>query len=180
MVAALAANMGPLTRLLRSYDAQLQRRPLLVNMATSASLWAVGDLVSQRVQGAGTPQHARGGGSLQRIAYTGAFGGLVFGPLGHAWYTWLDRVAGAFGAPGTMGVVFAKVLADNAIWTSAYVGEGASAWQGMARNSKNGQRNICTVRRWQQMQPAHAAHVRPRGKGSTNVANANTKDDVFF
>mmetsp|Transcript_5020 Transcript_5020/g.10870 ORF Transcript_5020/g.10870 Transcript_5020/m.10870 type:complete len:244 (-) Transcript_5020:910-1641(-) len=102
-------------RLWRSYEVQLRRRPLLTNAATSAGLWAVGDVLAQRVQRC--PQM-----DSRRAVLTGAFGGAIVGPLGQAWYTWLDRMAHAIGAPGTLKFVLAKLAADNLIWTSFYIG----------------------------------------------------------
>ena len=53
---------------------------------------------------------------------TGAFGGLIFGPLGHVWYACLDKLASGLGAPGTLTFLLVKVLAENVLFTPLYVG----------------------------------------------------------
>lgn len=130
---------GLLKRLWTSYETQLQQRPIIVNAASSALLWSAGDLLSQRlVPGKGgaviPPPASRGlskaagkaaaNGSVRsnKTALTGAFGGVIFGPLGFIWYKWLDAVGRAFGPAGSLAFVAAKVFADNVVWTSAYVG----------------------------------------------------------
>ena len=79
------AGGTPLSMIWRKYESHVQKRPLLVNMATSATLWAAGDMLSQRVQR--LPMQRAG---ARQTALTCAFGGLVFGPMGYAWYQWLD------------------------------------------------------------------------------------------
>lgn len=125
---ALAAN--PMAGLWRAYNRLQRRRPLACSMATSAALWATGDVVSQHVQHACRRPRQRGSscdgsdceGGPGRVVATGAFGGLVFGPLGHLWYTCLDKLVAGLGAPGTLTFLLAKVLADNIIFTPLYVG----------------------------------------------------------
>lgn len=120
-------GINPMAHVWHSYNRAVQRHPLLVNMATSGALWAAGDTLSQVIQRRPTrcrqssDGHGEEGG-IQRTACTGAFGGLVFGPLGHAWYTWLHSLALAFGVPGSMRYIIAKTLADNIIFTPVYVG----------------------------------------------------------
>ena len=46
----------------------------------------------------------------RQTALTAAFGGFVFGPMGFAWYQWLDSVTNAlFGAGGGVKAILAKV-----------------------------------------------------------------------
>ncbi len=42
---------------------------------------------------------------------------------GYWWYSWLDAVTSSLGGPGSMRVILAKVVLDNALWSAAYVGE---------------------------------------------------------
>ena len=70
----------------------------------SATLWAAGDMLSQRMQR--MPMHRAG---ARQTALTATFGGLVFGPMGFAWYQWLDSVTNALFGCGGAKAIIAKV-----------------------------------------------------------------------
>lgn len=112
MQTALLARHGPIKVLWRSYERQLRRRPLMVQMATTACLWAAGDALAQR--------HAEGRTELdwRRLLLTSAFGGGVIGPLGHWWYSSLDVLCARFGAPGSAAFLLGKLLVDNVVYNS--------------------------------------------------------------
>ncbi|GAX80565.1 hypothetical protein CEUSTIGMA_g8002.t1 [Chlamydomonas eustigma] len=118
MAHSLAMPFNSVSNLWRRYECHVAKRPLLVNMATSACLWAAGDLFAQRLQRQQNPLDA----GLRKTALTAAFGGLVFGPMGYAWYTWLDAAASVLGPANSVKVILAKVLADNTVWSAVYVG----------------------------------------------------------
>lgn len=71
-------RFGPLGHVWRAYEHQLQRRPLLMQMTTSAVMWGVGDAIGQRL---GEPH--KKGVDCRRAALTAAFGGGFIGPVGH-------------------------------------------------------------------------------------------------
>ena len=78
---------------------------MIMQCPCSATLWAAGDMLSQRMQR--MPMHRAG---ARQTALTAAFGGFVFGPMGFAWYQWLDSVTNAlFGAGGGVKAILAKV-----------------------------------------------------------------------
>ncbi|CAG9464405.1 unnamed protein product [Pedinophyceae sp. YPF-701] len=96
---------GRVGRVWRAYERQLARRPVLTNAATTAAIWAAGELLSQTISGEKTVKKAQ-------VLSSAAYGGAVIGPLGHVWYLWLDRACTARLAPGTIPFVAAKVALD--------------------------------------------------------------------
>lgn len=76
----------PFQRLWGFYERQLQKRPLLTQMTTSALLWGAGDYMAQHIENKRKTDH-------RRAALTALFGAMVIGPLGHYWYHELDRCA---------------------------------------------------------------------------------------
>ena len=76
----------------------------------SATLWAAGDMLSQRMQR--MPMHRAG---ARQTALTATFGGLVFGPMGFAWYQWLDSVTNALFGIGGARAIIAKVGRQQAL-----------------------------------------------------------------
>ena len=89
--------------LVQSCTQFLSKRLLLVNTATCCTLYAVGDVIRQRMEGRDSLDWARVGrmGTL----------GLCTGPLNHFWYLYLDRLL-----PGaTVRIVLKKVLADQIV-----------------------------------------------------------------
>ncbi|MEW5298347.1 MAG: hypothetical protein WDW38_000920 [Sanguina aurantia] len=85
-------------------------------MTTSALLWGAGDAIGQRLAEPHKP-----GVDCRRAALTAAFGGGFIGPIGHVWYASLDTLCARFGAPGTLRLMVAKVIADNIIYGSLYI-----------------------------------------------------------
>jgi protein Mpv17 len=71
---------GRFLRVWRSYENQLKKRPVPVQMTTSAVLWAVGDVLAQRVA------EQRPKVDKQRVLQTAGFGAGFMGPVGHYWY----------------------------------------------------------------------------------------------
>lgn len=128
------ASCNPFARVWRAYEGQLQKRPLVMQMATSAVMWAAGDLVSQRVE-------RKNAMDVKRIALTSGFGCSFIAPLGHWWYTMLDVLFSRLGPPGAASVLVAKVLADlfiySAVCNAAFLMFGSSVIDGkdLSRNS---------------------------------------------
>jgi hypothetical protein len=78
-----------------------QRRPITVKTLTSATLFCVGDVLSQKLEG-------RENMDLARLVRMTAWGGM-FAPFAHYWYGALDRMIPGSGA----SVVAKKVAADQ-------------------------------------------------------------------
>ena len=100
-----------ITRLSFKYQLQLWRQCkrflasnlLLVNTGTCCTLYTVGDLIQQRVEG----QEQRDWARTARMAILG----FCLGPVNHYWYVTLDRVL-----PGiAVKTVGKKVLADQIV-----------------------------------------------------------------
>ncbi len=86
---------------------------------------SAGDVISTRLSKAvGSPQgqEMRCIDSFSSTAAKGLFGGLIFAPLGHAWYSWLDGIAQLIGRPGGFKFLATKVVLDAIVWTPIYVG----------------------------------------------------------
>lgn len=81
----------------------MTRHLLLVNTGTCTTLYVVGDLIQQQIEGAKELDWRR----TLRMATLG----MCMGPINHGWYRFLDSVL-----VGTAGkIVFRKVLADQLI-----------------------------------------------------------------
>lgn len=78
-----------------------QRRPILVKTATSAVLFGLGDVMSQKLEGKKELD-------VERTVRMFAWGGM-FAPLAHVWYGALDKMIPGQGA----AVVAKKVAADQ-------------------------------------------------------------------
>lgn len=102
------------TRGFRAYASVLERHPWRTQIATTGILWAAGDALAQRVE--------KQPFSLRRNLLTAAYGAAFVGPVGHAWYIGLDKVARRLLTPGTMSFVAGKVVADTAIFGPIHVG----------------------------------------------------------
>lgn len=114
--ASLISNQGPLARLWRSYETQLERRPIATQSVTSALLWGAGDLLAQRF----ADKEARSV-DVRRTALTAVFGGSLIGPCGHVWYSQLDKLALLFGPTGSARFLLAKIMADSTLWNVFYM-----------------------------------------------------------
>ncbi|KXZ54269.1 hypothetical protein GPECTOR_5g358 [Gonium pectorale] len=106
-----------MTRIWGAYERQLSRRPVLTQCATSALLWAAGDVLAQRVAEQRRASEVDG----RRVACTAAFGAVFMGPVGHFWYHSLDAVCARLLGAGSPAFLGAKVLADTMIMGPLYV-----------------------------------------------------------
>lgn len=99
------------SRLLRTFNRTLKDRPFLVNAAIYGGTCAAGELTLQLINESDKPIN------WVRIAHFGIIGASFNGPVGHLWYTWLDKLL-----PGTAFRTLAKKLfLDQTIAGSAYV-----------------------------------------------------------
>lgn len=57
----------------------------------------------------------------RRVLLTAAYGAAFVGPVGHAWYKWLDSAAARFFPPGSPAFIGAKVVVDTAVLGPFYV-----------------------------------------------------------
>ncbi|KAI8476925.1 MAG: hypothetical protein J3K34DRAFT_381933 [Monoraphidium minutum] len=135
-------SMGnPLRALWGAYERQLQRRPVVTQMTTSALLWGVGDLAAQRLEAYEREHYARAdraapaaaspgvkpgadaaaGVDWRRAALTAAYGAAFVGPVGHYWYLGLDAACGRALAPGSPAFIALKVMLDTAFMGPFYV-----------------------------------------------------------
>lgn len=105
-MASLAQN-----RLLFTFNRILRRRPFLVNAAIYGGTCAAGEFTLQLINESDKPIN------WVRIAHFSIIGASFNGPVGHLWYTWLDKIL-----PGTAFRILAKkLLLDQSIAGSAYV-----------------------------------------------------------
>ncbi|KAL6761668.1 hypothetical protein V8C86DRAFT_806002 [Haematococcus lacustris] len=106
---------SPVARFWRAYETALKHQPLAVQSATAGVLWGAGDVLAQKLsdreRGMSKPLDFR------HSALTSLFGAAVIGPLGSAWYTWLEAAC-TFGQPCSLPVLAAKVLADATVWNA--------------------------------------------------------------
>lgn len=99
-----------------AYERLLQKYPVKTQAATTGLLWTLGDLIAQKkVEG-------RARIDKRRLIVTAAYATCVVGPVGHAWYSWLDAFARRHFVPGTLKFVGAKVVIDEAVFTPLHVG----------------------------------------------------------
>ena len=81
----------------------MSKRLLLINTGTCCTLYAVGDLLQQRIEGRTKTDWVR----TARMATLGCF----MGPVNHYWYVFLDRTI-----PGVAAsIVGKKILADQLV-----------------------------------------------------------------
>jgi len=99
--------------MLDSFQA-LQSKPVSTQAVTTALLWGVGDMASQRVE-------RKKNFDWRRTMQTMAYAGCCLGPIGHFWYLGLDTVAARYLQPGTLANVATKVLADSLIYGPLHV-----------------------------------------------------------
>lgn len=100
------------------YDDCLRRQPLLTKCVTSGVLFGVGDRLAQHLEGrkAAEVDEASPADELDAgkspssdFARTGRmmlYGGLVFPPIAHHWYNWIERLA-----PGSAAMAVARKIA---------------------------------------------------------------------
>mmetsp|Transcript_18864 Transcript_18864/g.52624 ORF Transcript_18864/g.52624 Transcript_18864/m.52624 type:complete len:242 (+) Transcript_18864:588-1313(+) len=87
------------------YRLSLRKYPVQTQMVSTTGLWAIGDLLSQKVEG-----HQKM--DWVRTVSSAAFAGGFLGPLGHHWYLGLDRFASRWFGLGSNNYLAVKVLAD--------------------------------------------------------------------
>ncbi|ETN24572.1 hypothetical protein PPTG_00827 [Phytophthora nicotianae INRA-310] len=96
------------------YDRWLRDSPLLTKGVTSAILFGLGDRIAQRIEtGDADQRDADDCHGLQRTARMMVWGGLLFAPIGHAWYNFLEK---AVRGKGTATVV-KKIAADQLVFS---------------------------------------------------------------
>lgn len=99
-----------------AYERLLHSHPIKTQAATTGILWTLGDLIAQKkVEG-------RAKIDKKRLLTTAAYATCVVGPVGHAWYSWLDCFACKHFIPGTLKFVGAKVVIDEVVFTPIHVG----------------------------------------------------------
>lgn len=80
------------TRLWRNYTHSLKHTPLKTKALTAMSTFVVGDALAQLGSKKGSLVNRISHLDLQRTARMAAFGLLYSGPLGHHFYSWMDKV----------------------------------------------------------------------------------------
>ncbi|KAL4108590.1 hypothetical protein PRIC1_000304 [Phytophthora ramorum] len=100
-----------------TYDRWLQDSPLLTKGVTSAVLFGIGDRIAQRIENSENDgddkSDAADRSGLQRTARMMAWGGLLFAPVGHAWYNFLEK---AVRGKGTSSII-KKIAADQLVFS---------------------------------------------------------------
>lgn len=134
---------NPFRALWGAYERQLQRRPVITQMTTSALLWGAGDLMAQRLEryeqehnlrtpttaaAAAPAKHAAPSTDpsspatdWRRALLTAVYGAVFVGPVGHFWYHGIDKAVARVFAPGTPQFIALKVAIDTAVMGPFYV-----------------------------------------------------------
>ncbi|KAF2201619.1 hypothetical protein GQ43DRAFT_486845 [Delitschia confertaspora ATCC 74209] len=98
----------------RWYQAKLRSSPLLTQSATTAVLFATGDVLAQQgVERVGVEKH-----DYIRTARMGLYGGAVFGPVVTTWYKQLQKIS----LSTTNRTILARVACDQLIFTPIHMG----------------------------------------------------------
>ncbi|KAJ3545905.1 hypothetical protein NM208_g2277 [Fusarium decemcellulare] len=105
------------SRLFQAYSGALARRPLLVQSATAATLYAVGDVIAQGTSSAANPGKAPRW-DWERTMRMTAIGGFALGPTMAIWYRFLQTRIQL--ASHTRSVL-ARVLADQLVFAPASI-----------------------------------------------------------
>ncbi|KAI0473796.1 hypothetical protein GGR56DRAFT_649066 [Xylariaceae sp. FL0804] len=101
---------------LRWYQAKLAARPLLTQSATTAVLFAVGDITAQQVvEKRGFDKH-----EFARTGRMFAYGGAIFGPAATTWYKLLSQRVVLPGRPRAEMV--ARVACDQLLFAPTFIG----------------------------------------------------------
>ncbi|RMX63400.1 hypothetical protein DD238_007619 [Peronospora effusa] len=93
------------------YDRWLQDFPLLTKGVTSAILFGLGDRFAQRLETNDDKSDREDRYGLKRTARMMVWGGLVFGPIGHVWYNFLEKT---IRGKGTAAII-KKIAIDQVI-----------------------------------------------------------------
>jgi len=94
------------------YEKALARAPVLTQSLVGGGLWAAGDLAVQEVVEGGRP----GAPDLRRVALAGAYGFGFVGPVGGAWYAWLERASGAWSRGPGLAKTAGKLTLDTLVF----------------------------------------------------------------
>ncbi|GBF96830.1 hypothetical protein Rsub_09686 [Raphidocelis subcapitata] len=108
--ASLSAALDLIAAPYRAYSDALERHPLLTKALTSCVGFMLGDLVAQHVA------DSAAGLDAIRVLRLGAYGLLLDGPLGAAWYDWLEAHAGQQRDASTVVI---KTTLDQIVYASA-------------------------------------------------------------
>ncbi|KAL3668400.1 hypothetical protein V7S43_006488 [Phytophthora oleae] len=95
------------------YDRWLRDSPLLTKGVTSAVLFGLGDRIAQRTENSETGNDAEDHHGLKRTVRMMLWGGLVFAPVGHAWYNLLEKAVRSKGAAS----IVKKIAVDQVIFS---------------------------------------------------------------
>lgn len=101
------------------YARCLARAPYKTQAATTAALWAVGDMLSQKIEG--KQLFGKQPMDWRRTMATALYGGACIGPFGHFWYLNLDKVARMYYRAGSASFITFKVAADTAIFGPLHI-----------------------------------------------------------
>ncbi|KAK9832036.1 hypothetical protein WJX81_000378 [Elliptochloris bilobata] len=108
---ATPAPDSPLGRFWRFYNNALERHPVAVKSATSFVGFLLGDVLAQTIVGADF--------DVARTLRLVLFGMFMDGPVGHVWYTVLDR--NVFPEdPRSNKAVVVKMLLDQLLWAPVF------------------------------------------------------------
>jgi hypothetical protein len=121
-------------RLPFNYSALLLKYPLLTNMATSAAIWATGDVAAQYLEHAvgdkvvnpDSDKHPQNAGHIdkattlwqfdwQRFTVQTVYAGVIWAPIGHWWYNNLDAVVSKYAIAGSGRFVALKLMGELAL-----------------------------------------------------------------
>lgn len=104
------------------YDGCLQKSPLLTKCITSGVLFALGDMLAQRLEANGEPRAheavaekpvSEPSWDYKRTARMVIWGGVLFAPVGHGWYNLLERMVRSSGKAAVMQ----KIALDQLVYT---------------------------------------------------------------
>jgi len=94
------------------YEKALARAPVLTQSLVGGGLWAAGDLAVQEVVEDNHP----GAPDLRRVALAGAYGFGFVGPVGGAWYAWLERASSAWSRGPGLAKTAGKLTLDTVVF----------------------------------------------------------------
>lgn len=100
-----------MAKIIRCYNDWLSKHPILTKSITSGVLFGVGDWMAQRIEQ--RKRKEKQPHDLHRTLRMMIWGGVLFAPVGHAWYNLLERRVAATGKIG----IAKKILADQLIFT---------------------------------------------------------------
>jgi protein Mpv17 len=137
-------------RLAERFHSRIQSRPISTHLATSLTLWGIGDYAAQCIEAEKLILSAKDF-HLARFASTVAFAGIFVAPLGHFWYENLGKITAVVlkrtgFASSTRNVLIGKVALDSfafgpvylaaffAFMTKALGGAEADVWEKLEKD----------------------------------------------